>query len=76
VEPLLSVDQLWPLHRTIRNARARGVEFTYRVGHRHYRRSYEGSMYLCAPREQFLDHNCPGDADGQFGNAVADFPVR
>ena len=26
VEPPLSVDQLWPLHRTIRNARARGVE--------------------------------------------------
>ena len=25
VEPLLSVDQLWPLHRTIRNARARGM---------------------------------------------------
>ncbi|THD58903.1 alpha/beta fold hydrolase [Phenylobacterium sp.] len=26
VEPLLSTHQLWPLHRTIRNARARGVE--------------------------------------------------
>jgi len=26
VEPLLSTDQLWPLHRTIRNARARGME--------------------------------------------------
>jgi hypothetical protein len=26
VEPLLSTDQLWPLHRTIRNARARGIE--------------------------------------------------
>jgi pimeloyl-ACP methyl ester carboxylesterase len=26
VEPPLSVDQLWPLHRTIRNARARGIE--------------------------------------------------
>ena len=26
VEPLLSVDQLWPLHRTIRRARARGDE--------------------------------------------------
>jgi pimeloyl-ACP methyl ester carboxylesterase len=25
VEPLLSVDQLWPLHQTIRNARARGM---------------------------------------------------
>jgi pimeloyl-ACP methyl ester carboxylesterase len=25
VEPLLSTDQLWPLHRTIRNARARGI---------------------------------------------------
>jgi pimeloyl-ACP methyl ester carboxylesterase len=26
VEPLLFTDQLWPLHRTIRNARARGIE--------------------------------------------------
>jgi pimeloyl-ACP methyl ester carboxylesterase len=26
VEPLLSVDHLWPLHRTIRDARARGIE--------------------------------------------------
>lgn len=26
VEPLLSVHQLWPLHRTIRSARARGTE--------------------------------------------------
>lgn len=26
VEPLLSTDQLWPLHRTIRSARARGFE--------------------------------------------------
>jgi pimeloyl-ACP methyl ester carboxylesterase len=26
IEPLLSTDQLWPLHRTIRNARARGME--------------------------------------------------
>lgn len=25
VEPLLSTDQLWPLHRTIRDARARGI---------------------------------------------------
>jgi pimeloyl-ACP methyl ester carboxylesterase len=25
VEPLLSTDRLWPLHRTIRNARARGI---------------------------------------------------
>jgi len=26
VEPLLSIDRLWPLHRTIRAARARGME--------------------------------------------------
>jgi pimeloyl-ACP methyl ester carboxylesterase len=26
IEPLLSVDHLWPLHRTIRNARARGIQ--------------------------------------------------
>jgi hypothetical protein len=56
-------------------ARARGVEFSYRVGHRHYRRSYEGSMYLCAPKEQFSSDTCPGEAEGQFDDAVVDFPV-
>jgi hypothetical protein len=57
-------------------ARARGVEFTYRIGHRRYRRSSDSSMYLCAPKERFPGHSCPGDAAGQFGDAVADFPVR
>ena len=45
-------------------------------GHRRYRRSDDSSMYLCAPKEQFLAHNCGGDAEGKFGDAVADFPVR
>jgi hypothetical protein len=56
-------------------ARARGVEVTYRVGHRRYRRSSDSSMYLCAPKEQFLGGACPGEAEGQFGDAVADFPI-
>ncbi len=56
-------------------ARARGVEFTYRVGHRRYRRSYDDSMYLCAPVEQFPGTACPGEAEGQFDDAAVDFPV-
>jgi hypothetical protein len=28
VEPVLSVENLWPLHRTIRNARARGANIS------------------------------------------------
>jgi hypothetical protein len=57
-------------------ARARGVEVTYRVGHRRYRRSSDSSMYLCAPPEAFPGFTCPGHAEGQFGNGMADFPVR
>ena len=56
-------------------ARARGVEVSYRVGHRRYRRSYEGPMYLCAPQSQYLGGSCPGEAEGQFGSAVVDFPA-
>ena len=56
-------------------ARARGVEFTYRVGGRRYRRVFEGSMYLCAPKEQFPGDACPGDARGQFGDGTAEFSV-
>jgi hypothetical protein len=52
------------------------VEVMYRVGHRRYRRSDDSSMYLCAPKEQFPAFACPGDAKGQFGDAVAEFPVR
>ena len=56
-------------------ARAQGVEVSYRVGHRRYRRSYEGPMYLCAPESQYLGSTCPGEAEGQFGSAVVDFPA-
>ena len=56
-------------------ARARGVEISYRIGPRHYRRSSDGAMYLCAPKEQFDIGTCPGDAKDQFDNAVADFAV-
>jgi hypothetical protein len=49
-------------------------ELTHRVGHRRYRRSYKDSI---SPRpEQFLGDSCPGNGEGQFGDAVADFPVR
>ena len=57
-------------------ARARGVEVSYRVGQRHYRRSHEGPMYLCAPGDEFPGNSCPGETEGQFGNAVVDFPAR
>lgn len=56
-------------------ARARGVEFTYRVGHRRYHRSYEGSMVICAPKEQFTAETCPGNAEDQFDDVVVDVPV-
>jgi hypothetical protein len=56
-------------------ARARGVEFTYRVGHRRFRNSYDGSMYLCAPTEQFTAETCPGDAEGKFDNASAEVKI-
>ena len=56
-------------------ARARGIEFTYRVGGKRYRRTYEGAMYLCAPREQFQGDACPGDARDKFGEGTAEFSV-
>lgn len=49
-------------------ARARAVEFTYKVDGRRYRGVYEGSMYLCAPAENFTAETCPGDAKGRFDN--------
>jgi hypothetical protein len=54
---------------------ARGVEFTYRVGGRRYRRTYEGAMYLCAPKEQYEGDACPGDALDKFGDGAAEFSV-
>jgi hypothetical protein len=56
-------------------ARARAVEVTYRAGGRRYRETYDGSMYLCAPKEQFTDETCPGDAHGKFDNASAEVEV-
>jgi hypothetical protein len=56
-------------------ARVRGLEISYRVGDRHYRRSYESPMYLCAPLRQFTIATCPGKADGRFDNAAVAFPV-
>jgi hypothetical protein len=56
-------------------ARARGVEVTYRVGHRRYRRSDDSSMYLCAPREQFPAFTCPGEAEGRFSNVAVDVTI-
>jgi hypothetical protein len=56
-------------------ARARAVEFTYRVGGKRYREAYEGSMYLCVPKEQFTADSCPGDAQGKFDNATAEVKI-
>jgi hypothetical protein len=56
-------------------ARARGVEFTYRIGSRRYKQVFEGAMYLCAPKEQFQGDACPGDARGRFGDSIAEFSV-
>jgi hypothetical protein len=47
-------------------ARARAVQFTYTVGGRRYSEVDEGSMYLCAPVENFTADTCPGDAKGKF----------
>ncbi|MGH8998136.1 MAG: hypothetical protein ACRDY7_01950 [Acidimicrobiia bacterium] len=52
-------------------ARARAVEFTYRVGDRRFREEYEGSIYLCAPGERYPGDLCPGDAQDQFSDEVA-----
>jgi len=56
-------------------ARARAIEVTYRAGGRRYRETYDGSMYLCAPKEQFTDENCPGDAHGKFDDISAEVKV-
>jgi hypothetical protein len=34
--------------------RIHGIEFTYRVGKRRYRNSYDGSGFLCAPSSEYL----------------------
>jgi hypothetical protein len=52
-------------------ARARAIEFTYRIGDRRYREEYEGAIYLCAPMEQFTSETCPGKAEGHFSDEVA-----
>jgi hypothetical protein len=56
-------------------ARARGVEFTYKIGGRRYREVDNGSMYVCAPIENFTAETCPGDAKGKFDNASAEVKV-
>jgi hypothetical protein len=54
---------------------ARGVEVTYRVGGRRYRRVSEGAMYICAPKEQFQGNACPGETRVVFGGRTAEFSV-
>jgi|GEM_PF-2936571 len=56
-------------------ARMRGIEITYRVGPRRYRRTTDAAIYLCAPRQRFTAANCPGGAEGRFGNVVMDVAV-
>ncbi len=57
-------------------ARARAIEFTYKAGGRKYREVYPGAIYLCAPKEQFPDDTCPGDAHGNFSDGVAEWPPK
>lgn len=56
-------------------ARARAVEFTYRVGGKRYREIDEGSVYLCAPAENFTADSCPGDAHEKFDDVSAEVKV-
>ena len=56
--------------------RAKGLEITYRVGRRRYRRFDAGSMYLCAPPEDFAERSCVGHDETPFSSAIVDFPVR
>jgi hypothetical protein len=56
-------------------ARARAVEFTYRVDDRRYRGVYEGSMYLCAPVENFTAETCPGEAEGKFDDVDVEVKI-
>jgi hypothetical protein len=56
-------------------ARARAVEFTYKVGGRRYRGVYDGAMYLCAPAENFTAETCPGDSRGNFDDANAEVKI-
>lgn len=55
--------------------RARAVEFTYKVGGRRYREVYDGSLYLCAPAEDFTADTCPGDTKGKFDDVNAEFKI-
>jgi hypothetical protein len=56
--------------------RLRAVEFTYKVGGRRYQEVYDGSLYLCAPAEDFTTETCPGDARGRFDDLNLEFNVR
>jgi hypothetical protein len=56
-------------------ARARAVEFTYSVGGHRYREVDNGSMYVCAPVENFTAESCPGDAQGKFDDASAEIKI-
>ena len=42
---------------------------------RRYRQTYEGAMYLCAPKEQYPGDTCPGVARDHFGEGSAEFTV-
>jgi hypothetical protein len=60
--------------------RIRGIEFTYRVGGRRYRNSYDGSGYLCAPAAAFKygdpDRDCPGkSAEDNFDKKFVEIRV-
>ena len=62
--------------------RIKGIEFTYRVGGRRYRNSYEGSGFVCAPAADYLRgapkfHECPDDLDDyKWAKKAVDFHVQ
>lgn len=56
-------------------ARARAVEFTYKVGGRRYREVYDGAMYLCAPVENFTAETCPGETRGRFDDVNGEVKI-
>lgn len=62
--------------------RIRGIEFTYRVGTRRYRNTYEGNGFLCAPAADYFvgsakERECPKDLDEYaWDEKFVDFEVR
>jgi len=54
-------------------ARAWGVEVTYRVGPRRFRRTSGASMQICAPKDRYRFEDCP--MDDEFDDTAVEFHV-